>query len=1534
MKVILTTFLTAVSLLLAPALAIAEGDSIDQVYPVISAEDVKVYRQWSASNGRLVNGFQGQTPERVQMVIHAMEDFLKIRIQSHPDFNNYHWKILLYHTTEANAFAYLTMPEEGEEHDWLNKNPGKMWPIRKALKITDNKPIAFIGITTAMLDKLKKKGHLGFILGHEAKHIYDRHGVVSAGIGNHAKSWLDTQGKEVVADLGSLEFMLGHDRLEDALELLDMFNREATPKSEIGQHLRQAVESSAQVHHHPSVRQSLVQARAAYLNKHDRRAVQTPSLDIPRLWKSVAAKPLESPLLAERLMQRYVGAIEGIRALPGKVPFEKYYYQFIWKDSRSTVEELRDHPFIISKFLDLVVSSGLSNHQKAMALAGFLVQQMEFTGWQTYFSELPQGELLRWKRLLSGLSVKQDDLSLFDGNQDRLNRRVTLLELFNRGVFATKLGDDLTRSHRGWHQVIHNKLLPTLLNELLPTGKRPNFNGIDGILSKSNFELISRRSIDMDHQGNVHRALVTKIVERLESTRFEDLLIRDESRFKATPAELFEDFVVWLKVFERIYDRDNQQSLKIAGLDQTVDRLWNAYRNDIKSKLVGKMREIVSSADTAEYSQTLDKVGVGLAIMQKLDTNLFEDREIRTLLVQLVNKMINGSSESALSVVRFSIWNDIEEASIHRLVLKILSDSSLPAESRFYAVYGLTWGSGQTLNEIATKDPKVRAYLRLVLQKMGADRPGVIEQLLTGQEWNKQFKRLPPSGKLDHGDVSGMFPFQDYQLTLIQTIMSSGLISKLSDPTAEFLIKEIRWGIETFSRTGIDYMNSEYRSPTKGIEILIDWILSKVPSSTSQRDFLEWFLKLEDILKLAGKNFIFSSSQKATAGTAIVNGLKLFPHDQLLRALKSPSVRLALTEDQYAEKVLDYMNVVAPVEKGKAIMQAAFVQLEGELKLNDLNLEIKNKVQNKLSERHQVQPLEINTIFPADNRNETDKFGNKHALVRGLSLVVSFLENRSPLEQMHVVDFLMGRVTNPPKVVGLIQSELVKKHIKVNVESYLSMARSRLASATLMERTLAVNNLLAGQNSFLNTATGPSFVLNYLSATLPPDQSKIVKDFGSAVIKAEGRNASLFVSYVLAQKDKTEGNGQLAIELLIKGILDFYGVPGWKLAQYLGFSGEFKKFESALASYQDSAFPPEHMEILIYLRDHYAQGFDFTKVKILKILGTGSVNIAIEYLDLIDYKIKVINVPRENIKTQTQNDFKRFGKFLDELLVLPGAEKYRFLAGLLGTIEKSVNLEFDRASVLQRQKDAVEIYNGKSKGWKVRTVNTFGLVDDIILMEKAYGLGATKVVKTDKPLYKSAMEAVYEFEFNHLRGNLDKAGHGVVNIANPDLHDGQVFIEEKTNTVTVIDFGQAVPIDSKQRALGVDVLAFIGGIISAESYQQKLSMHRSLLGVSQTLTLASLQEIKVKADPMDRFVHLIALHSQAGIELPLATVHWIFGVNRLRVLGRKIGLSPDITIGTIAYGKIVNDAVKNIWQKIKPSGTRNNMFKNSCASFY
>ena len=52
--------------------------------------------------------------------------------------------------------------------------------------------------------------------------------------------------------------------------------------------------------------------------------------------------------------------------------------------------------------------------------------------------------------------------------------------------------------------------------------------------------------------------------------------------------------------------------------------------------------------------------------------------------------------------------------------------------------------------------------------------------------------------------------------------------------------------------------------------------------------------------------------------------------------------------------------------------------------------------------------------------------------------------------------------------------------------------------------------------------------------------------------------------------------------------------------------------------------------------------------------------------------------------------------------------------------------------------------------------------------------------------------------------------------ANSDFHDGQVLIDVKNKTITILDFGQAVWITNEERANAVEILHVISGAESAK----------------------------------------------------------------------------------------------------------------------
>ncbi|MGZ3805389.1 MAG: hypothetical protein ACXVB4_14330, partial [Pseudobdellovibrionaceae bacterium] len=185
-----------------------------------------------------------------------------------------------------------------------------------------------------------------------------------------------------------------------------------------------------------------------------------------------------------------------------------------------------------------------------------------------------------------------------------------------------------------------------------------------------------------------------------------------------------------------------------------------------------------------------------------------------------------------------------------------------------------------------------------------------------------------------------------------------------------------------------------------------------------------------------------------------------------------------------------------------------------------------------------------------------------------------------------------------------------------------------------------------------------------------------------------------------------------------------------------------------------------------------------------------------------------------------------------------------------------------------------------------------------IWMEKAQGKGARKILKTDPATYESAMRAFMQVEYGILRG-VNQTGNWLPLAleANPDIHDGQIMIDVPTNTVTVLDFGQAVEISNQEREFALDLLAIISKAESLDSIERIVQKYsQSIQNRKVKLNRDELAKILKSDERMDIFVHLLAQLQRAGFEVPLPTVHWVLAANRLVKLGEKVRLSPESSL--------------------------------------
>jgi hypothetical protein len=205
------------------------------------------------------------------------------------------------------------------------------------------------------------------------------------------------------------------------------------------------------------------------------------------------------------------------------------------------------------------------------------------------------------------------------------------------------------------------------------------------------------------------------------------------------------------------------------------------------------------------------------------------------------------------------------------------------------------------------------------------------------------------------------------------------------------------------------------------------------------------------------------------------------------------------------------------------------------------------------------------------------------------------------------------------------------------------------------------------------------------------------------------------------------------------------------------------------------------------------------------------------------------------------------------------------------------------------QKIAFNTYKHKYNGWNVRSIDAYEVKNLGLFMEEAKGKTARKILDKNPKLYREAMRAMAKAEVGLLRGQ--DSTHNLkpkAIFANPDFHDGQVLIDEATKSVTILDFGQAVPITNQERELGLDLLTVLGKLDTMKGATKRLNKRFFHGPAGGGLTPEDLKPVWKCKKKMDMFVHLLSVLASKGADVPLSTIHWVLALNRQLVLGDKL----------------------------------------------
>jgi hypothetical protein len=550
------------------------------------------------------------------------------------------------------------------------------------------------------------------------------------------------------------------------------------------------------------------------------------------------------------------------------------------------------------------------------------------------------------------------------------------------------------------------------------------------------------------------------------------------------------------------------------------------------------------------------------------------------------------------------------------------------------------------------------------------------------------------------------------------------------------------------------------------------------------------------------------------------------------------------------------------------------------------------ELRDKVAEQAKLQPDNVDTVFPEVVRGVTDTTEVYRRNARALSGLVAVAREKSPAEQLETLEYLMGRRDKMPAYLEAASEDQDYAPLQEAIQS----TRHDLLEADGNTRVLVANSFLAGPSGLLRTEAGKEAVIAHFLKDLTAENRELGDKIARGVLYSHGEADTLAVAYIMGQKPKEpkpgEPSGKLDEAAILTRLFDAYGVPGIKMKQYLAFTSEFADFKEAFESAQDASMPLNYYQVLKLVQNRFGDDWP-ADLKIDRVLGSGSVNVAIRYTNETTGKREVVSLGRQDIEESTRYDFNRFDKLIGYMTQTPeDREKYGYILGLLGIIRESVALEFKKDQAMAVQQQAYTTYRHEKSGWNVRSIDAFKVEHLGLFMEEAKGKTARKIYNENKDLYNEAMEAMASAEFGVLRG-VDSTGNWKPKplFANPDFHDGQVLIDKETKTVTILDFGQAVPLSNEDRVGGLDLLTVIGkadwGWLAARRLNDRYFEGKKVL------TSEMLKPILEREDRMDCFIHLLSLLSRNGAHVPISSVHWILGVNRQIALAEKIGHPID-----------------------------------------
>ncbi len=666
-------------------------------------------------------------------------------------------------------------------------------------------------------------------------------------------------------------------------------------------------------------------------------------------------------------------------------------------------------------------------------------------------------------------------------------------------------------------------------------------------------------------------------------------------------------------------------------------------------------------------------------------------------------------------------------------------------------------------------------------------------------------------------------------------------------------------------------------------------ILTMMTCNANYSEWLETFLLFH---KFGFNKSHFSEEQYKLNSLFLYKTLSdEFPLNEVIIRLSNKALRNLLHSDEFSEILMNYMKSQV-INNDRRQIQKTLRKLNDELSLDVEHVEVYLNFRNEIVVHYNIQPHELQLVFIEDHRSKTEKILGFSTGIRYLSATCAVVRSKEFEDQTLFINYIMGRTHTLPDWITEAHNEILAfSNSSYGLIGPLMNLRADLQFRSSIERAFVLNCILTGTGGMAQTEVGQKLILDELTQSVSEDKIEIATDIYNALIKTDGYNCSLFISYVLAQKSTSD---KISETQILGALLESFGVPGQKLAQYLAFTNKFKSYYESFKDFQDNVSPVNQYDLLNLIVDKFKTTWPKNRI-VKKLIGSGTVNLAVIFEDTDSQQKGVLSILRKGIEFKTKKDFERFSLFIKELNKTGDGKKYfSFIEGLVQVINDSVHLEFDKSNAFKMQTLAYELYPQTKAS--INTVSPRSFLDHSLLMDFAPGSTAKTIFENDLKKYKQAMGEVLNAEWDILTGLLKpNVSSHLTAFANPDLHDGQIIIDH--DQTRIIDFGQAVAINKEDCQVGYNLLKIISGQLSTSA---AFDVFKNQLNIDfENVSLDEFTEVIAFNEPMERFVHLISLVGQKNKFIPISSLHWVLAMNRLHQLSQKIDVSLKTKIAEL-----------------------------------